>query len=316
MFNIPTIMTADELIDKAFKRASRVNVTGRSKIDMIRKKNIAKISSSADVISSALKKYVEAFPTIDDLPPFYLEIIYLLIGVDRLKKSLGAIDWCSKRVMQISRPYVKKMKRNRNIDEIDALRTEFYGRASSLVRQVDKDLRFLGEARDQMRRMPTIDPSIETVVVAGAPNVGKSQLVTAISTAAPKIAIYPFTTQEITVGIFTMNRNRFQIIDTPGLLDRPLEKRNDIERRSILALRHLANLVIFMLDPTGTCGYPIDYQLSLLDGIRKQLPEMKMIVIDNKGDIAENSGDRLSVSALTGLGLEELKRDIGIALSD
>ena len=307
MLRIPTVLTADELIDKAFRKAAKVNVIGaRSKIDMIKQKNIAKVSSVKDSIYSTLTGYVKAFPSFDNVPPFYHDIIDLLLGLDDLKKSLGAIDWCAHQVDKVANQSRSNIKRTRIPKDMDAYREEMYGRAASLVKQIGKDLLFLNKARNKMRQLPTIDPEMPTIVVAGAPNVGKSQLVAAISTANPKVASYPFTTKDITVGLLIVKGVRYQVIDTPGLLDRPLEDRNEIEQQAIIALRHLANLVVFVLDPTGTCGYPFDYQLSLLEGIKKLYPDAKMIVIENKADLLKEKGERLQVSALTKSGVDEL----------
>lgn len=315
MFRLPTILTADELLDTAFRRASKVNVTARSKIDMIRKKNIAKISSASDSITSTLRKYIKAFPTLEELPAFYRELVDLLIGIDKMKKSLGALDWCSSQIEKISRKYSSQIRRSRSVEDIDSKRAEMYGRTSSLLKQISKDLKLLGTARDQMRKLPSIDPSKKTIVVAGAPNVGKSQLVKAMSTAKPKVASYPFTTREISIGLFSVNRRAYQIIDTPGLLDRPLEERNEIERRAIIALKHLSDLVIFVIDSTGTCGYPTDFQLSLFSGIKEQLPSMRIIAVDSKSDLLDSSGERIAVSAINGDGLSELKELIDAELS-
>ena len=316
MFKIPTVLTADELIDKAFRKASRVTVTGKSRIDLIRKKNTAKISSVSDSVSSTLRRYVKRFPSIDNLPPFYLEMVDLLIGADQLKKSLGAANWCASQVTRLSHSASSKIRRSRSTVDIDGFRSKFYGRTSSLVKQIGGDLVFLGEARNRIKMMPTIDPTMRTIVVAGAPNVGKSQLVAAISTARPKVASYPFTTKEISVGILELNREIYQIIDTPGLLDRPIEDRNEIERRGILALRHLANLVIFLVDPTGTCGYPVDYQESLLKSISEQFPAAKILVVENKADLSQSKSKRISVSALQEIGLDDLNNEIAELLSE
>lgn len=317
MLKIPTVMNADELIESAFRRATKVQVTSaKSKIDMIKVKNVAKINSVSDTIESSLRKYVKSFPSLDRLPPFYHDIIDLLISADQLKKSLGAADWCADQIHRIAQQYKSGIKRTKIPTSMDALRAEMYGRTSSLLRQIDKDLRFLNKARNQIKALPTIDPEMRTIVVAGAPNVGKSQLVAAISTAKPKVATYPFTTKEITVGLITIKRIKYQVIDTPGLLDRPLEDRNDIERQAIIALRHLANIIIFVLDPTGTCGYPLDYQLPLLEEIKKHYPNAKMIIIENKSDMLAGEGKNLRVSALTGAGIDSLIIEIEKALSD
>lgn len=317
MLRIPTVMTADELIDSAFNRAAKVQIAGaRSKIDMIYQKNVGKVNSISDTIETTLRKYVRSFPSLEDLPPFYREMIGLLVGMDQLKKSLGSVNWCAEQVHRLGKKYKSEMRRTKIPTEIDRLRAEMYGRTSSLVRQIGKDLKFLNMARNQIKAMPTIDPETRTIVVAGAPNVGKSQLVAAISTAKPKVATYPFTTKEITVGLLVVKRTRYQIIDTPGLLDRPLEDRNEIERQAIIALRHLAHLVIFIVDPTGTCGYPLEYQLSLLEEIKRLYPEAKMIVVENKADLLGDKGKHLRISALTKIGIEQLIGEIESALAD
>lgn len=307
MLKIPTILTAEELIDRAFRKASKINIPpARTKLDMLRQKNLAKIGSIADSMSSALEGYVKAFPDLEKLPTFYHDLIDLLLNIDQLKKSLGAIDWCAHQIEKISRKSRAGVKKSRNIREMDAAREEAYGRCASLVRQVSKDLEFLGKARERVRELPSIDPNMRTIVVAGAPNVGKSLLVTNLSTAKPKVASYPFTTKQITVGIITLGRKRYQIIDTPGLLDRPIEEKNEIELQAIIALRSLADLVLFIVDPTGTCGYPIEYQESLLSGIERLYPDIKIVMIENKADLMERAGRGLSISALTKQGLDEL----------
>lgn len=317
MLKIPTIMTADELIDKAFRKASKVTVSAPSKRIMIRQKSVAKIDSISNTLTTVMEKYVRAFPSMDNLPPFYGDIIDHIVGLDDLKKSLGAIHWCAGQIKRISRPYRTRIGRSRDPEEIDGLREEAYGRIASLVRQVDPNLGFLREARDQMKLLPTINPEMKTIVVAGAPNVGKSQLVRSLSTGKPRVASYPFTTKEITVGLLVIGREKFQVIDTPGLLDRPLEERNDIELNSIIALKHLANLIIFVLDPTGSCGYPIEYQLSLLEEIRRLYPDANMLVVENKADLINmTDSGRLRVSALKRDGIDELLGAIERELSD
>jgi nucleolar GTP-binding protein len=56
---------------------------------------------------------------------------------------------------------------------------------------------------------------------------------------------------------------RFQVIDTPGILDHPLEERNLIEMQSITALAHLRCAVLFILDISEHCGYSIAQQVSV-----------------------------------------------------
>jgi len=314
MFEIPTVLTADEILDKAFKRASKVDWEGPTRLETVREINISKLKSSSDTIVSTMGKYVKAFPSIDRQSPFYAELINVTIGRDKLKKALGAIDWSRGNVARIAREATRQMASARKIDRIDELRRAAYGRISSFVKQVGKELKFLSKARDIMKKYPAINPEQPTVVIAGAPNVGKSQLVAKISTAKPRVAVYPFTTQEISVGTFERKYFRYQVVDTPGLLDRPLEERNSFELRGILALKHLADLVIFVFDPTETCGYPMSEQEHLLKQIREQFSTVPIIEVENKADLTKSKDERLKISASSGYNVTKLVDRIVAAL--
>lgn len=310
MFDIPTVLTADEILDKAFKRASKTDLQGRTRLETVREVNIAKLKSSSDTIVSTMGKYVKAFPSIDRQSPFYAELINIAIGRDKLKKALGAIDWSRGSVARVSREGTREISRATAIPRIDQVRRSTYGRIASLVKQVNKELLLLGKARNTMKKFPVINPDVPTIVIAGSPNVGKSQLVARISSAKPRVAVYPFTTQEIAVGEFTRRYLRYQVIDTPGLLDRNLSERNPIELRAILALKHLADLIVFMFDPTESCGYPMSAQEHLLEELRKEFSSATFVEIENKSDLQKTKGPRMKISAETGEGVPELVNNL------
>ncbi|MCQ5375111.1 MAG: 50S ribosome-binding GTPase [Methanomassiliicoccales archaeon] len=303
---IPTILCSKELLDKAFKKASKIQKKGFDNVDKNKKTAISKISVAGDIISSNLAKYVKAFPSFSKTSQFEMELIDVILGIDKLKKSLGALNWCSAKALELEKVYLGKVKKAQNSEEISRLRREFYGRLSSLVDQIDQDLKFVAFARDKLKELPEIDPTVPTVVIAGFPNVGKSQLVERISTARPKIAPYPFTTQGIGIGHFVVGRKRYQVVDTPGLLDRKLEERNKIELQAILALKHLADVIVFLIDPSETSGYSMKDQLALLESIKTNLAGIPIIEIENKSDIVKIESPRMKISALTGDGIDDL----------
>src|SRR5437879_2188437 len=179
---------------------------------------------AGQTIESTLRGIVKGFPSLDRLPPFYRELVDILVDANQLKKHLGAIDWAADRTANMARDYRRRIGKSEG-HSIGELRKQAYGRLSSLVEQVGPDLEALTEARRALRRLPEIDPALRTVVVAGYPNVGKSSFVRAVSSGRPKIADYPFTTKRVSIGHFDRGVERFQILDTPGLLDRPMGKR-------------------------------------------------------------------------------------------
>ncbi|MCJ2668903.1 MAG: 50S ribosome-binding GTPase [Thermoplasmata archaeon] len=308
MFRLPSVMTSDELLDKAFKRVSKVSVRGRDKKETAKRSSIKKIEVLKSVIASDLTRYQKKSPSVDNLHPFYFEIVDILVGRDDLKRSLGALKWCAEKSSEIGRTYIKSVRRARSHAEIETLRKEAFGRISSLVKQTSSNLDFLIEAKKRLRRMPSIDPEVPTIVIAGYPNVGKSLIVRAMSSGKPRVENYPFTTKKVSLGHFDKDRTRFQVIDTPGLLDREMAERNEIERQAIAALRFLAHAIVFVLDMTETCGYEVAKQENLLRDVSEQFQDIPLLAVENKSDLMKRDSPRLQMSALTGDGVEEVRR--------
>lgn len=58
------------------------------------------------------------------------------------------------------------------------------------------------------------------------------------------------------------------MVDTPGILDHPLEERNTIEMQAITALAHLRAAVLYVMDVSEQCGHTLQEQLELFNNIR------------------------------------------------
>jgi len=304
VFDLPTVLDVTELLDKAFGRAAKATATGPDRVARARNLAVARVRIAGGAIETTLRGIVKGFPSLDRLPPFYRELVDLLVDKGQLKKHLGAADWAAGRSAELTREYRRRIGRAEG-KTIGELRQEAYGRLSSVVKQVASDLEALIDARRALRRIPEIDAAVPTIVVAGYPNVGKSSFVRAVSTGRPKVADYPFTTKRVSLGHFERGNRRYQILDTPGLLDRPMDERNAMERQAISALTHLANGVLFLLDPTETCGYPLDAQRRMLEEIRALFPKVPIVVVGNKSDLGGSMDGVLGVSALSGRGVRQ-----------
>ncbi|MCJ2520269.1 MAG: 50S ribosome-binding GTPase [Candidatus Thermoplasmatota archaeon] len=310
MFQIPTVLTAQEILDKGFRRVRKAKGKGRTALERSKALSISRVDSFSETVRSSLRKVYESFPTMEYLSAFYWELIDILAGVDEVKGNLGSIRWAYVRVGEFAGKAKAAIRRSGHKEGVDRARKACYGRVSSLLEDVDGSLRFLNDVRNNLRRLPVVDPHMPTIVVAGSPNVGKSQLVRVVSSGRPTVASYPFTTLDLSLGHFELDGTRYQIMDTPGLLDRPLYKRNDIERKALVALTHLANVVIFLLDPTGTCGYPMGDQEALLGELKELFSTTPILEVENKSDLGPGTGLRIRVSALTGQGIDELMREV------
>src|SRR5512137_894865 len=291
---LPTVPTSEELLNKSFRRASRAT------------DDESMVQNAGNILSDNLSNLIRKFPSFENMPPFYREMADIIAGVDRIRISLSRLGWASRQIRLISKEYVGKIRRSHGLDTAPARRSAF-GRYSSVMKSIEKDLLFLNEARNLLRKMPTIDPAVPTILIAGYPNVGKSSFIVRVTGARPEIAMYPFTTRGIFVGHFMRGDQKYQVVDTPGLLDRPMEERNEIERQTVAALSHLQGVVLYILDPSEHCGYLIDSQLSLAEDLKKWLT-LPVLVVANKADILRLGSDKgmPQMSTETGQGVNDV----------
>lgn len=89
-----------------------------------------------------------------------------------------------------------------------------------------------------------------------------------ITRADVEVQPYAFTTKSLYVGHTDHKYLRWQVIDTPGILDHPLEERNVIEMQAVTALAHLRAAVLYFLDVSEQCGHSLEEQLSLFNSIK------------------------------------------------
>lgn len=303
------ILTAEKLLDKAFKKTKKTYVADRYPFYKKKKTIIAKTESFSTVIISTLDEYVKKFPSIENLPSFYQEILSIKVDIGETKKALGAVNWACKTCKNIFSKQIKSMKTSHNLVFLKQKQKEIYGRISSVVKQINDELKTLEKAQRTLSTLPEIQ-NLPTVVIAGYPNVGKSSLLKCLSSAKPKIAQYPFTTKQIIIGHLEFkNRYRskiFQVIDTPGLLDRSFHKRNKVEKQAIAALSTLADIIVFVLDPSETCGYSIKSQMNLLKQLQEMFKESEFIVVENKSDVKKTESDNIKISCETREGVDDL----------
>jgi nucleolar GTP-binding protein len=228
----------------------------------------------------------------------------ILFGMDRIKQSLGAVGWAAKHTKMVGNQLAVQSRKS---EDTTMVRKRTVARLASMVHQIDKDLHFLNEVRNVLRKLPHVEDAC-TIVIAGYPNVGKSSFIRHVSSAAPEIASYPFTTKGIIVGHRIVGRERIQFVDTPGILDRPAEERNAIERQALSAMMNVADIILFILDPSEHCGYPMEVQLNLLEEV-KGLIDVPLVVVSNKSDITVAEG-YLTMSTQTGDGVDGVLAEI------
>jgi nucleolar GTP-binding protein len=312
---IPTVPEADEILDDSFAKASRVSETS-SGVESQQGMTV----KASNLVRSRLTHVVKGFPSFDRLEGFYLAVAVAAVGVDEIRKALSRVDWAADQVERIADEAQSDMG-DVSSEEAIRVRKRAFARISSVVGDVEGALDTLRDARERLVVVPEVR-DLPTAVLAGAPSVGKSALLNSLTRASPEVASYAFTTKGVGMGHIEEGHRTYQVVDTPGLLDRPAEERNQMEAQAAEALEHLADLVVFVLDPTETCGQALGTQLALLDDLREAL-DAPVYIVANKSDIRDQYVETereeeidLYVSAEDVEGTEALREEVVERLSE
>lgn len=262
MFKLPYIPSADKMLDEAFRigarEARKVKSTRKPHDIRMRLTDEKRIEVVSSRLCGELNAIITQFPSYENLPPFYQKLFDVVVDRNKYKKSLGALSWVCKKLKALERNSVRTVHRG-----LPDASNHFLGRTSSYVKRVEGELDYLNGVSRVLASFPVVK-ELPTLVVAGYPNVGKSTFVRNLTGSKVEVASYPFTTKGILVGYVKKRHQSIQVIDSPGLLDRPMGERNSIELQAVLALRELAGRVFFIVDPS----VDVDPQLRLLREVR------------------------------------------------
>ncbi|KAL2622316.1 hypothetical protein R1flu_002521 [Riccia fluitans] len=285
---ITVVPSGKDFIDIILSRTQRQTPTVVHKgyaITRIRQFYMRKVKFTQSNFHEKLSTILEDFPRLDDIHPFYGDLMNVLYDKDHYKLALGQLHTARNLVEKISKDYVRLLKYGDSLYRCKQLKKAALGRMCTIMKRVSPSLAYLEQVRQHLSRLPSIDPNARTLLVCGYPNVGKSSFINKITRADVDVQPYAFTTKSLFVGHTDYKYLRWQVIDTPGILDHPLEDRNTIEMLSIMALVHLRAAVLFVMDLSGACGYTIQQQAALFQSIKPLFANKPLIIACNKTDL-------------------------------
>jgi len=283
------IPPVDVILSVAFKQTTNLRIK-TSKRRISREEKISnlereRISTLTLVLTEKLERIINQFPWIENLHPFYSEICDLMGNIDKIRRILGRLGGIEKQIKELERDHIARLKETNHPDEMAEIRNQSNGRMASLLKKAKGDVNYLIRVIKKLKTVPDFNVNYPTVVIAGAPNVGKSSLVREISTGNPEVGEYPFTTKKIVFGHRDIGITNIQVVDTPGLLDRPFRDRNLIERQSIISIRHISDIILFMFDISKDATISLEEQFNLFEDIEKEFPNVLIIRVLNKTDL-------------------------------
>lgn len=289
-------------------------------------------------IAGPLNKYLKGFPNPKKLHRFDAALLDLTVKEEKYLAVLDRVNNVRKTVLDVGRSYASRAANASSKRAAEDIAAEGFETMEKVYLKGSRAIQDLIGMAQRLRPLPVLDPEVPTLALVGAPNVGKSSLVQAISTGRPEICNYPFTTRSIKMGHFLVNGYRHQVTDTPGLLNRHDDNRNSMERLTLATLQHLPTSVIFVIDLTEDCGTTLSDQWEIRQGLQKRFRDRLWLDVLTKADLLEDElkeGDRLlgqvagsvdpcagpaemasslpdafRVSSITGEGLDRLKECI------
>lgn len=290
---ITIVPNGKDFVDIILSRTQRQTPTVVHKgyaISRIRQFYMRKVKYTQTNFHEKLSTIIDEFPRLDDIHPFYGDLLHVLYNKDHYKLALGQINTARNLISKIAKDYLKMLKYGDSLYRCKSLKIAALGRMCTVLKRITPSLAYLEQIRQHMSRLPSIDPNTRTLLICGYPNVGKSSFINKITRADVDVQPYAFTTKSLFVGHTDYKYLRYQVIDTPGILDRPFEDRNIIEMCSITALAHLRAAILFFIDISGSCGYTIEQQAALFHSIKSLFLNKPLVIVCNKTDLQSLDG--------------------------
>ncbi|XP_048367374.1 GTP-binding protein 4 [Sphaerodactylus townsendi] len=291
LYNFKKIMvvpSAKDFIDLTLSKTQRKTPTVIHKhyqIHRIRHFYLRKVKYTQQNYHDRLSQIVTDFPKLDDIHPFYADLMNILYDKDHYKLALGQINIAKNLIDNVAKDYVRLMKYGDSLYRCKQLKRAALGRMCTIIKRQKQSLEYLEQVRQHLSRLPTIDPNTRTLLLCGYPNVGKSSFINKVTRADVEVQPYAFTTKSLFVGHMDYKYLRWQVVDTPGILDHPLEERNTIEMQAITALAHLRSAVLFVMDISEQCGHSLEEQLELFQNIKPLFANKPLLIVANKCDV-------------------------------
>lgn len=282
---VPSSKDFTDIVLSKTQRKTPTVVHKHYKISRIRHFYTRKIKFTQQNFHDKLTQIIDDFPKLEDIHPFYADLMNVLYDKDHYKLALGQVNTARHLIDNVAKDYVRLLKYGDSLYRCKCLKKAALGRMATIMRRQNQSLQYLEQVRQHLARLPSIDPNTRTLLICGFPNVGKSSFINKITRADVEVQPYAFTTKSLFVGHTDYKYLRWQVIDTPGILDHPLEERNTIEMQAITALAHLRAAVLYIMDISEQCGHSLENQVTLFNSIRPLFANKPLIVLANKADV-------------------------------
>lgn len=288
---LPMVMPSVDILHSALRKAKRVSPTKgiANAAKRERNKGAKKLDALMKELAVPLRTYKENFPNKKYLHPYERSLIELTLGDGNYEDVLGKLEALRKKVVSVGKEHASLCAKSLSKREAEERLNEGLKRIEEIFDHDGKAVDELLNIAKTLRAMPVVDLETPTLCLVGAPNVGKSSLIRVLSTGKPEICNYPFTTRGILMGHINQSYQNFQVTDTPGILRRCDEDRNNLEKLTLAVLTHLPTAVLYVHDLSGECGMSPSDQFVIYKEMRERFSSHIWLDVVSKCDLLQAS---------------------------
>ena len=155
-YNFKTIVkipTAGELVDISLSKTQRKTptmVAAGFKISRIRKFYMRKVKFMQESVGEKLQGIVDGFPKLNDVHPFYADLMNVLYDRDHYKLALGHVNKAKSICDNIANDYVRLLKYADSLYRCKMLKRAALGRTCTMLKKLKSSLAYLEEVRKHL----------------------------------------------------------------------------------------------------------------------------------------------------------------------
>ncbi|VDI67808.1 nucleolar GTP-binding protein, partial [Mytilus galloprovincialis] len=177
---ITVVPPSKDFIDIVLSKTQRKTPTvihKQYRIGRIRHFYMRKVKFAQQTFHDKLTQILTDFPKLEEVHPFYADLMNVLYDKDHYKLALGQINTARHLVDNVAKDYSRLLKYGDSLYRCKQLKKAALGRMCTIMKRQKQSLEYLEQVRQHLSRLPSIDPNTRTLLICGFPNVGKSSFI-------------------------------------------------------------------------------------------------------------------------------------------
>ena len=164
---VPTSSNFTDIVLSKTQRKTPTVIHKHYKISRIRSFYMRKVKFTQQSFSEKLALILQDFPKLEDIHPFYADLMNVLYDRDHYKLALGQINTARHLIDNVAKDYVRLLKFGDSLYRCKQLKRAALGRMATIMRRQNQSLEYLEQVRQHLSRLPTIDPNTRTLIITG-----------------------------------------------------------------------------------------------------------------------------------------------------